>query len=285
MKNQKTSIDFKSFLYFYITFAVAIGIATILAKVLPDFTLMYIISETGESVSFSFNLSEILEVILLGPVFCVCSWHANKILIENLSDDARNALKIDNWRSLYLAFITLIMIGGSFHALANKLHSMLKLENVSSGEIFYAVYFWDEILSHYLIPAGYFGMVYINAILDSHENNKDIPLTISERGIVIVLSAILSIIWTYALLEGQTAWFYSLVFAGTIVLLIIFRLMHLIQKRNKPSDKWHVKIRNNPYILFLLVFSIVNVIFVVSWALVTGTKPYMPFLYQPSEIF
>ncbi|MBD3187054.1 hypothetical protein GF325_09520, partial [Candidatus Bathyarchaeota archaeon] len=107
------SQDFKSFLYFYILFAAEVGFAVFLGGLMPDFQLSYNIAETGEPVSFSFNLRELIEVILLGPVFCATAWKANNILVNNLDQEVRKQVRLNFWRALYIAYCAVVVIGAT----------------------------------------------------------------------------------------------------------------------------------------------------------------------------
>nr|MDO8112619.1 hypothetical protein [Candidatus Sigynarchaeota archaeon] len=295
----RLSNDFASFLYFYITFAVAIGIAYFVGQYLPAIPTSFIIAETGEVVPLDFDIAPLVEVVMLGPIFCVTSWKANNMLKANIpvpDDDYGLRRLLNSLNALYIGCITIVMAGGALHGMANLIHNMLKAEGLTSNPVYYTAYFWDEILSHYMIPGGYFGMLFINAALDSRVDHACPPaspgksrsgkmeLARGEAIVTIIMAIGLGFVWTYALLEGQAAFVYWFVFLGCACVIISLKIRAIKAIKNKKASKWHFSIWKNPYVLLALVFCIVNAILVIIWAAVFHLKPFPPFLYQPSEV-
>ncbi|MHA1682172.1 MAG: hypothetical protein ACTSUE_14640 [Promethearchaeota archaeon] len=309
------SADFKSFFWFYVSFTVVILIAFLFGKFLPVISLPVVIAETGVIENVQFSISIIIELVFIGPVFGPVSWKTYQFLWGNLKDPDWK----EQWKKyldvFYLSFITIIMMGASLHSLANWLHDLAKSIGMTSNQLYFSVYLWDEIISHYIIPAGFFGMLFINSILDSRRVNTDPTLERGEILASMMMAVGLGGAWTYALLEGQAAWFYGFISIASTVIIVAFKL----KTRGKPGNEaskepsneagkepsneagkepsneagkepgkepvgWSFSIMKNPYVLLTLVYSIVNIAVVIGWGFQYGLKDYVPFLFQPSEV-
>ena len=280
--------DFKSFLSFYIAFAAVVGIGYMAGKIIPISDGTINLAENCNLVQVKFTFSVILELIFAGPVFCPIAWKTYQFLWKGVAMD-------DTWREkwkkymdiLYMVSITLIVTGATLHSLANALHEVLKEIGQTSGVIFNTIYLWDEIISHYIIPAGFFGMLYVNTILDSRQDTTTSQIYKGEMLAAMIMGILLGGVWTYALLEGQAAWFYMFFSGATIALIVYFKHM----TRNEPekvtprkNPVWKLVIKKNPYVLLVLVYSITNIIVIITWAIAfLPLKPCLPFLYQPNE--
>ncbi len=289
-KTPAASVDFVSFLYFYISFSLVVLFSYAGFKLVPDVPAWICIAETCNPVEITFSTSVIIEIIFIGPVFCPFAWKSYQILWEHLPHDPWRA----RWKrildALYIAFITVIVTGATLHGLANALNEIAKHQGITTGMLYYTIYFWDEVLSHYLFPAGFFGMVLVSTIIDSRADNAVSGLVPGEMLATLLMAAGLGGLWTYALLEGQSAWLYWFASLGSIVVIVTAKLARrareqaLVESKKGTSGPWRFSIENNPFVLVMLVYSIANVAIIIAWALAYWPlKPCIPYLYQPHE--
>lgn len=283
------SNDFRAFSWFYWAFAAAIGLAYIAGRFVPAFPVTFIVAETGEPATVPFSIVPVVEIVLLGPVFCVTSWHAFSMLKANVHDADWIRVTIPVLQATYVACMTIVMAGGAFHGLANHLHALAKDAGLLATHpvLFHAIYFWDELLSHYLIPGGFFGMLLVNAAVDSREANLNGKLAVPEAVATGVMAAALGTGWAYALLEGQAAWLYAIVLCGILVGIAAIKVATLARQARGlgTGAKWRLTIWNNPFVLLAVVAGACIVAITLAWAIAFGVKPHLPFLYQPSELF
>ncbi|MFX0101408.1 MAG: hypothetical protein ACFFCS_17670 [Candidatus Hodarchaeota archaeon] len=279
-KKLQISNDFLSCVIFVGSFA-ATALLAIITGGTPTFPIHYHLIDKGvpiTDVTMQFSLREILELVYVGPVFCSFGWYAYSKMYNNIPDDRWKKKIQPELNILYVIAITFIVMGTALHGITNRIHELMKDESLTGNEAYYTTYFYDEIISHLLIPAGFFGMLFINAILDAREGNKDLKLAHTEMYISIAIGAALSGTWTFSLLEGQVDLFYSIIF--TIIPFFVLFLKWFLNKRKG----WNFSIKNNPYILVLFVFCISNVSSTLTWLFwYWPPHRFWPFLHQPSE--
>lgn len=275
-KKLQISNDFLSMVVFVGVFA-ATALLAIITEGTSTFPINYHLIDKGapiEQVTMQFSLREILELVYVGPVFCTFSFWAFTKMYKHINNDEWKKKHLPVISIIYIMAITFIVMGVSLHGVTNRIHDLMKGGTYTAdvAQAYYTSYFYDEIISHLLIPAGFFGMLFMNAILDSREGNKDLQLAHTEMYIAIAIGAALSGLWTYSLLEGQVDLFYSVIFT-----IIPFITLYLHKKKG-----WSIK--NNPYILVSTVFCITNVASTLTWLFwYWPPHGFWPVLYQPSE--
>nr|MDO8117315.1 hypothetical protein [Candidatus Sigynarchaeota archaeon] len=284
------SADFVSFLYFYVSFSLVVLFSYAGFKLVPDFPAWIWIAETCTLVEITFSTSVIIEIIFIGPVFCPLAWKSCQLLWEHLPHDPWRARWKGVLDALYIAFITVIVTGATLHGLANALNEIAKQQGAVTGVLYHSIYFWDEVLSHYLFPAGFFGMLLVSTVVDSRACNTDVGLVPGEMLATLLMAAGLGGLWSYALLEGQSAWVYWFVSMGSIITILVVKLARrareqaLKECKGSTTGPWRFSIGKNPFVLLVLAYSISNVAIIVAWAIAYWPlKPCVPYLYQPHE--
>ncbi|MHA1797414.1 MAG: hypothetical protein ACTSVY_03105 [Candidatus Helarchaeota archaeon] len=272
----KNKLEFQLFLLFFLGYSVCYLIPRIFDNVIIP--VFYCISELQELVSFMISLSIFLEIFLTGPVFSIIAWMVfEKIFMkkndknhENLTPRTIFLLKV-----IFFLAIGTMCLGNAVHLVVNDLNNrafdLTKiLTDPNYADLYYSIYFWDELFGHMALAVPLFVLLGIYAF-GFYNEPPSRPLRWFEWLFVTLVGIGYGINWFYGFTEGQAT------FVIFIINIILTGMILSWQFKKKLTIKEH------PFIYAILVEVIVFIICTIIWGVLTGIKPYYPFFYQPGE--
>ncbi|MHA1727834.1 MAG: hypothetical protein ACTSWY_03800 [Promethearchaeota archaeon] len=251
-------------LLFYGAYGLFYVIALLYRRWLPSFTFHFWIAEKSQEVQFTMDLAEVCDILLLGVFFSINAFRSF-IMLQDKDDPDK---KIQG-RFSFLLGIILLNIGVSLHMVTNQLHEFTHLMSESFIEsdpnltyLSLGLYFWDEIVSHLLIGLGFFILVFCFLFVES----KNYRSTSELKGWLIKLICIgVGLGIAYGYIEGQAA----VPFFFVCIILI-------------PTTLF--KRRKRPFHNATLLVCVGYIILVLVYGIITGVKPYYPYLKQIEEL-
>ncbi|MCF2138776.1 MAG: hypothetical protein K9W44_01810 [Candidatus Lokiarchaeota archaeon] len=265
----------KTITFFYGGYGLLFLFAIIYRLFLPVVTIPFVISELNKQVSFSMDLAELMDILLLGIVFSVNTLH----VFEILEDQIPTKRYWRNWyKTLFITFLIIYNFGIISHMVANQLnefmHSMIDEgtiipPNSTLEQLELGLYFWDEIASHFFTGLGYFMMIFLFLKMERKIDTKD-EYNSKKDKLLRLMSFFIGIGNAFGFIEGQ----WGLVFSGLLILILILILIQLIKskKHTKPFNVCSLSMIFG-YLAFLIIYTII-----------TGIKPTYPYIYQISEV-
>lgn len=250
----------------------------------PSFTTSFYVSEQTTMGSFTLNLKDIIDLIIIGPAFSIISF----FLIRRTINMTFDANKQDNkaiTTAYFFFFIAIVMFnyGNMIHVMMNRVNSHTP-DELRTNPLYYSIYFLDEIVGHLLLTLGFF-IVFCEGVILHTENlsrNKEIEpnteisgvfdLNSTEESINIALGIGLGLATGLIYPEGQCAFVFLILnpCAAAILYLISYRMK--------------ISIRDNSLLVLFLMMTIVYVITTLIYGFMTGFKSVYPFFYQISEL-
>lgn len=257
--------------YLIIFFA---GYAAILELPIGNITIAIpCVLETTEIAWFEISLGTMLDIIITSPFAMIMFYLIYKSLIiqptpneAKPSEIKKNSIKV----LLYGACITFI-VGVIMHAVANGLNGIAGNHVPPPDELQTAIYYFDEVLGHKLIHAGIIAFLIGGMALQFWHRN-DLQLSKVDLFGVYFWPSAIGVGYMLTLVEGQAA-FDILV---TSIILIAVILFYIKFKG--------LKLNENVFTHFVLVFLIAIVVSTIVFGLITGFKPGYPFFYQLNEL-
>jgi len=227
------------------------------------------------------NLKDILDLVIIGPMFTLISFFLVKRILEDLKKYELPENRIKILFTIYLIAVVIFNYGNMTHVTMNRLNSQVPTA-LETEPFYYAIYFLDEIVGHLFITLGFF--VILTEICYIHTLSLKIRVGTDSfsnyfmrsriEGYITIFFGILGgIITAFSYLEGQCAFIYLLLNPICGVVLFYFN--------NKRAA---LKTKNNLILMMFLLMTLTFTITVLLWGLFTGLKPVYPFFYQNSEI-
>mgnify|MGYP006305083117 CR=1 FL=1 len=136
-------------------YGLAFGIGYLTRISNPHFTLSFYISEQETYGTYQLNLKDIIDIIVVGPVFTLISFF---LVYHILNDVKKREFSEKNVLISYFVFLIAIVIfnyGNIVHVTMNRLNSQIR-DLYSNEPVYQAVYFLDEYIGHLLIGLGFF---------------------------------------------------------------------------------------------------------------------------------
>lgn len=157
------------------------------------------------------------------------------IWLNQLNADKQDSQKFNWGFGLFLLFLLISIYGGGMHNASNQIRAVVD-EPI--------VYFYDELLSHYILMTGLFGMGFCLALLSQNSPNQS-SLRSFEKWIIISSGAFQGLILGVGAMEAHFGF-------GAMVLSLIFFVVIAFKSWRKSFDR----IPLSYYYLanFLLVF-------------------------------
>ncbi len=262
-------------------YGVAFGLGYITRLGNPDVTYRFYVSEQEIYALYRLNLKDILDLIIIGPMFTVISFFLVKRILEDLKKYDLPEKRIKYLFTIYLLAVVIFNYGNITHITMNRLNSQVPAA-LETEAFYYAIYFLDEIIGHLFITLGFFVILteicYIHTLSLKNRVGADSFSNFIMRsrleGYITTFFGILGgIITAFSYLEGQCAFVYLLLNPICGVVLFYFN--------NKRAA---LKTKNNLILMMFLLMTITFTMTVLLWGLFTGLKPVYPFFYQNSEI-
>ncbi|MHA1794415.1 MAG: hypothetical protein ACTSVI_17395 [Promethearchaeota archaeon] len=243
---------------------------------------MYISDGINQHATIIISWYSIIETILLGPwlsIIMVFCFEKQVSFLKN--NDFLHPKKETLLKILFVISISALNAGVLMNRTFNILDAMLKELFHQSGQAqqqFVYVYFLDELLGHSIGHLGISLFLITLALSSPHDSkieNEPIFRTNGGERVLILISAIVyGVLYSYAILEGQSA--------CLIIIINLIGLSTLITIFLKKSKE--INILNRPFLLFLFFQTITMIAFVFIWGLIFGLKPFYPYFFQPTEI-
>ena len=228
----------------------------------------------GATAHFSTSVRLIWEIILMGPVFSVIYFFLMKYLRKEVDENDKITKLYMNLVDIgIISFICILCMGHVVHMMfdfASRTYYQTHGYQMDTSEVYSFLYFSDEMLGHHLIHIAYFGFITMALIIEflGKDHKK---MNWFELITIILLSVGLSIVY-YTTFEGQAAFTLLILY---VALFGIEVLVVLIKKIN-PLKR--------PILLTTMITSVIVIGLYIWWVTMFGTKPYYPFIFQPSEV-
>ena len=262
-------------------YGVAFGLGYITRLGNPEVTFSFYVSEQEIYALYTLNLKDILDLIIIGPMFTVISFFLVKRILEDVKKYELPEKRIKLLFTIYLIAIVIFNYGNITHITMNRLNSQVPTA-LETEAFYYSIYFLDEIIGHLFITLGFFVILteicYIHTLSLKKRVGSDsfshFFMSSRVEGYITIFFGILGgIITAFSYLEGQCAFVFLLLNPICSVLLFYFN-----------EKRANVKFKKNLILVMFLLMTVTFTITVIIWGLFTGFKPVYPFFYQNSEL-
>jgi hypothetical protein len=280
IRDYRPTPNVKPVYFFFGAFAVIFLIGFSLFTHLGTFDIPLYIAETGVLMRFHFGGGDLAAILLVGILFVLFSSLSFNSL-QKLNPPTVRSHKLRSWLpQIYQIFTIFYLLGVVIHTIANQLDNIMELflplnqyvdGNSLEGQLRAGIYFYDELLGHFLLGAGFFGMFSVNVGLDLTHNDQ-YKATKFEGVLIFLFGLGFGASNGYAFTEGQM----GLVFLIFSFIQTIFIVVMMFRNT--------LTFRNNPFTLCAIAACLGYTLFILFWVIFTGHKPYYPFLFQPSEL-
>ena len=219
---------------------------------------------------FNLPLSVFLDMVIAPPFILIMFYFIHKsITASPISEKSAPGEKTRNLINHVLIWSGVVLVAGIImHAVANWINGVLGNPVPPTQPIEIAVYWFDEVLGHKLIHFAVFAFLIGCVVLQFwHRKDSELPI-IQVIGIYFWASAI-GVVWCLAAAEGQAA-FDLMVISGIIIPISLYYMKFR-----------GLKLKENPFTHFVLVFMAAIIITGLVYGFMTGWLPGYPFLQQP----
>lgn len=152
-----------------------------------------------------FRIVDFIDLTLLAPFFCVLLFFLHK----NIFSEQENS----NWSWVSLGFIAIFLYGHAMHLTANSI-STFSMEIRNYGEIipkdsYELIYFLDEILGHWLVYIGLFGVIAVWTAKSKTQTTSFLPS--------FICGALFGLAYSISIVESTLVWVGVLFFIVSMV--------------------------------------------------------------------
>ncbi|MHA1819373.1 MAG: hypothetical protein ACTSU2_12970 [Promethearchaeota archaeon] len=250
--------------------------------------ISYWLSELNSKVSFYVGLDAILEIFLPGVIFSLFLWKCFEIAYSYGSESkfGEQVIKreysermVSIMKYVMVLFIAWMNVGNSVHVVANHLNNRAfnfshDFSDPSYAALYYEIYYWDEFFGHINMMLPLFGFLFIYLLGIVHFR-RSIKLKWFEWLFIFLAAIGFGLAWFFGWAEGQ-----CLLLASMVEFILLIIVIYYISTK-KESIK--IKLKEHPFMVFVLVQAVEFIIATIIWGIVEGVKPYYPFFYQPGE--
>ncbi|NVM31121.1 MAG: hypothetical protein HWN65_19950 [Candidatus Helarchaeota archaeon] len=229
------------------------GFAYFCLELIPQFTPDVIIN--------AINVNDLIDLVITIPLtfaIFILLYH----YIKTHKESKTSTLTYIRW--FFLGAVFVMLVGDVMHYTANSIWAQIQHD---------LIYFYDEMLGHFLLYLGMY-LVFIFLIVLQYYCPSQTPL-VEGKGVKIPLgvsAGFLAFILAVGTIEGQQP-FVTLTFSIAILIISLY-----LWKVKKP-DLW-----NSPVIFYMLIFSIICLIFMCIYPIIPSIMGH-PYPYaQPSEL-
>jgi hypothetical protein len=274
MKNSSTS--FKRSFLIILAYGIGFGIGYITQLGNPRVSISFYVSEQKRFATYGLKLKDLLDLILVTPLFAIISFILLKKIIDDLSGREISSKKINTAYFIFLIALILFAYGNMIHITMNRLNADIA-KDYGTEQVYYSVYFLDEFLGHHLVEIGFFiifteiAFLHTLNISDSEYLSKNL-MNKKESSLNSVFGIALGVATSLLYLEGQSAFVFLILNPIICVILIYYN------KRNK------IRLKENSLLMLFLLMTISFTITTILWGVFTGIKPAYPFFFQNSEV-
>jgi len=232
-----------------------------------------VVLEDATIVSFELPLVTLLDIIITSPFAMIMFYYIHKSLItQPVSGDVKpSEMKKNILRGLLFGACISFIVGVIMHAVGNVLDGFEGNPVHPVGNLQIAIYFFDEVLGHKLIHAGIIAFLIGCMVLQFWHRNDEQLSKIDIFGVYFWPSAI-GVGYMLALVEGQAA--FDLLVVSIVLILVI---LYYIKFKG-------LKLIENRFTHFVLIFLIAIVVSTIVYGVITGFVPGYPFFQQPSRL-
>ncbi|MHA1762734.1 MAG: hypothetical protein ACTSYC_03120 [Promethearchaeota archaeon] len=221
-----------------------------------------------------------MEIFLTGqvPVFSIFAWHIFEMIFLEPNSQAKKILgskKVNILKIIYILAITTMCLGNAVHLIVNDLNNRafnpaLIASDSSYKELYFSIYFWDELFGHIALSVPLLALLGIILIGLSKEIPSR-PLNWVEWILITLVGVGYGTVWFYGFTEGQVTRVASII----NLFLLLYILFNELKNPNFLKD--------HPFVWIVLIETIIFLSFAIIWCFIFGLKPYYPYFYQPEE--
>ncbi|MHA1275731.1 MAG: hypothetical protein ACTSQI_02475 [Candidatus Helarchaeota archaeon] len=229
-----------------------------------------VVIETTEIFWANIPLVTLIDLFIT-PIYMIFMLHMiRKAIIEHPMTENSKPIrrKKDLVKILFYYASILLVTGVVMHAVANVLNGVLGDPVPPSGNLQILIYLFDEVLGHKLIHIGLYGFI-VGLMILQFWHRYDPELKIYTKISLYVWPALIGCIYSLAGAEGQAA--FDIIIISSVLIGSI--LVSMVKKG--------LKLRENVFIHFILVFSISIIVTLIIYGCLTGFLPGYPFFLQP----
>ncbi|MHA1269971.1 MAG: hypothetical protein ACTSPY_09325 [Candidatus Helarchaeota archaeon] len=222
---------------------------------------------------FVWRFDKIIEIILMGPVFSICYYFLIKPLIKKIDTNSKKNKFLVQILEFGVVLSIGIMVAGHFvHLMFDYANFLYRSSyGYDTSELFLFLYWSDEWLGHHLIHFMFFLQLVLLLVADISFKNRQ-SLHWDEIVVCTYLALGVFIIEGYATYEGQSSF---PIMVLSLILLISEVLVILI---------WRKNVLKFPLLIITILSNVLVIGFYIFWISAYGSKPYYPYIYQPSEL-
>ncbi len=274
MRNGSESFN-RSFLIIF-AYGIGFGLGYITQLGNPTISFSFYMSEQQIFANYGLRLKDLLDLILITPLFTIISFILLKRILDELSKLNVSSNKITLSYFIFFIGIILFAYGNMIHITMNRLNSDI-VNDYNTEQFYYSIYFLDEFIGHHLIELGFFvvfveiSFLHILNLSKSEELSKNL-MNKTQKSWNSLFGIVLGVATSLAYLEGQSAFLFLILNPIFCALMIYYNKKH------------QVILKENSLLMLFLLMTISFTITTVLWGAFTGIKPAYPFFYQNSEL-
>jgi len=197
-------------------------------------------------------ISDLADLVITLPFMVIILFLINGELKNNLEFPGDKLEKTFNFFKVVLlaAFIE----GHGIHLVANSINILYASRGVYPEDLGKLVYFYDEVLGHQILFTGLLGLLALTAI-EQFWSKESWETNVTGNTVIVSCGLFTGVLLSLALIEGQSVNL-GFLFSAINLALVIFYIFG--RKR---------KLLANFILLYILVFSVVNLLFLSLWGI------------------
>ncbi len=230
-----------------------------------------VIHESSNFYSFDLPLSTLLDILLAPPFLIIMFYYIYKAITTNpLADNSNPNERKGNFIKFLLFGSGVVLVSGIImHGVANYLNGLVTTD--LGDPLYVAIYWFDEVVGHKLIHLGIFAFL-IGCFVIQFWHRIDSEFSKFDWILFPFFPSAIGIVYSISAIEGQAGfdlWVISIISIIVILYVVKFR---------------GLKLRENIFTYFVLIFFISLVISTIVYGFITGFVPGYPFFKQPSTL-
>jgi len=197
-------------------------------------------------------ISDLADLVITLPFMVIILFLINNELKGNLKFPGGKLEKTLNFFKVILlaAFIE----GHGIHLVANSVNILYTSVGVYPEDLGKLVYFYDEVLGHQILFTGLLGLLSLT-VVEQFWSKKPWEANLKENNVIVFCGVLTGTLLSLALIEGQSVYL-GFLFSTVNMALIIF---YISGKKRKLFE--------NFILLYILIFSVVNLLFMSLWGI------------------
>ena len=232
-----------------------------------------VVYEEAELLSGIISLAALLDLVLTSPFLIIMFYYVHKAITEQEGAETSkpSQRKKDIIRFLFYGAAVVLVAGIVMHAVGNDLYELAGKPHPPVETVDIMIYWFDEVLGHKLIHFGLMAFM-IGLMVVQYWHRVDPQYTKFQTVGLYFWAVVIGAVYIVATIEGQ---------AGFDIMVLAIVLIAIILYYMKFKG---LKIKENVFTHFFLIFLISMVLTAILYGIITGFKPGYPFFHQLSEI-